>query len=50
MLLSKKDVREAFRWIPVHEEDACLFGADLEGRRWGIPSNIVAIYTVLTFG
>ena len=50
VLLSKKDIKDAFRWIMVHEADACLFGADLEGKEWNVPATIVAVYWVLTFG
>ena len=50
VFLSKRDVRDAFRWIPMHEKDTCIFGADLDGKQWGIPGRLVAIYLVLTFG
>ena len=48
--LAKKDVAEAFRWVPVHEADTSIFGADLEGQRWGVTGAITAIYLVLPFG
>jgi len=45
-----RHVKDAFRWVPFHEMDACIFGADLDGQEWGIAAFIVAIYWVLTFG
>ena len=50
ILLPKKDIKDAFRWIAVNEADACIFGADLDGKEWNIPATVVAIYWVLTFG
>ena len=50
MVLPKKDVKEAFRWVPMHEEDTCLFGTGLDSQKWGIPSKMVAIYLVLSLG
>eukprot|EP00959_Pyramimonas_sp_CCMP1952_P164414 3437209-Pyramimonas_sp.AAC.1 len=31
IVLAKKDIKDAFRWVAMHEMDACIFGADLEG-------------------
>lgn len=51
ILLSKKDVAEAFKWIPVSDDDVRLFAADLGGKDFGHPgSTIVLVYNVLTFG
>ena len=50
VMLANKDVKDAFRWIPMHEKDACIFGAGLDGRQWNLPGRLVAIYLVLTFG
>ena len=41
ILLSKKDVREAFRWLLLHVLDAHTFGADLEGSEWGVDGDDV---------
>eukprot|EP00959_Pyramimonas_sp_CCMP1952_P284086 5937994-Pyramimonas_sp.AAC.1 len=49
IVLARKDVKGAFRWVMVHEVDACIFGADLEGGKWGVAALITAIYMVLTF-
>ena len=50
ILMAKKDVKDAFRWVVMHEMDACIFGADLEGGKWGVAALITAVYMVLTFG
>ena len=50
VFLAKRDVKDAFRWVPMHESDVRIFGADLDGKHWGIPGRLVAIYLVLTFG
>ena len=35
VLLAKKDVAEAFKWVPVRSSDARLFAADLPGSEFG---------------
>eukprot|EP00959_Pyramimonas_sp_CCMP1952_P216781 4533581-Pyramimonas_sp.AAC.1 len=50
IVLAKKDVKDAFRWVAMHEMDARIFGADLEGGTWGVAALITALYMVLTFG
>ena len=44
ILLTKKEIKDAFRWIAVNEADACIFGADLDGKEWGVPATVAAIY------
>ena len=46
LLMSKQDVADAFRWVVMHEMDACIFGADLEGGKWGVAGLITAVYMV----
>ena len=41
--LAKKDVKDAFRWVFMHEMGACIFGADLEGGKWGVAALIAAV-------
>lgn len=51
ILLTKKDVSEAFKWIPVAPQDTRLFSADLPGREFGIQAgNITVLYNSMTFG
>eukprot|EP00438_Fugacium_kawagutii_P010033 Skav212665 [mRNA] locus=scaffold1227:565246:577475:+ [translate_table: standard] len=51
ILVSKKDVSDAFKWIPVRGEDTRLFAADLPGGEFGAPGrNITVLYNSLTFG
>ena len=50
VLLSKKDVSDAFKWIPVRQEDTRLFAADLPGQAFGSECPITVIYNTLTFG
>eukprot|EP00438_Fugacium_kawagutii_P035674 Skav231659 [mRNA] locus=scaffold823:44885:57127:- [translate_table: standard] len=51
ILLSKKDVSDAFKWVPVRCEDTRLFAADLPGGEFGAQGkNITVLYNSLTFG
>jgi hypothetical protein len=51
ILLAKKDVAEAFKWVWIDPHDVPLFGADLPGADFGLPERtITAIYLCLTFG
>ena len=51
LLLAKKDVAEAFKWLWVLLKDVGMFAADLPGEPFGLGSDIwTAIYTCLTFG
>eukprot|EP00435_Cladocopium_sp_Y103_P035201 s1779_g9.t1 len=51
ILMSKKDVSDAFKWIPVRSEDTRLFAADLPGGEFGAPGkSITVLYNSLTFG
>ena len=50
ILLSKKDVSDAFKWIPVKSRDSRFFAADLPGGPFGAESPITIIYNSLTFG
>ena len=51
ILMSKKDVSDAFKWIPVRGKDTRLFAADLPGGEFGAPGrNITVLYNSLTFG
>eukprot|EP00435_Cladocopium_sp_Y103_P053696 s1782_g17.t1 len=51
ILMSKKDVSDAFKWIPVRGEDTRLFAADLPGGEFGAPGkSITVLYNSLTFG
>ena len=50
ILLSKMDIAEAFRWIWLLPQDACVFATELGGYAWGLSQQIIAIYLVLTFG
>eukprot|EP00438_Fugacium_kawagutii_P005702 Skav227832 [mRNA] locus=scaffold948:391182:404479:+ [translate_table: standard] len=51
ILLSKKDVSDAFKWVPVRCEDTRLFAADLPGGEFGAHGkNITVLYNSLTFG
>ena len=50
ILLSKMDIAEAFRWIWLLLQDACVFATELGGDDWGLSQQIIAIYLVLTFG
>ena len=50
ILLSKKDVAEAFKWIPVKLEDAKLFAADVPAEFTQTQEGTTLIYSFLTFG
>ena len=51
ILLAKKDVAEAFKWVWIDSEDVPLFGADIPGEGFGLPDRrITAVYLCLTFG
>ena len=50
VLLSKKDISDAFKWIPVAHEDTRLFAADLPGNRFGLDKPVTIVYNSLTFG
>ena len=51
ILLAKKDVAEAFKWVWIDANDVPLFGADIPGDGFGLPERrITAIYLCLTFG
>eukprot|EP00438_Fugacium_kawagutii_P005313 Skav210287 [mRNA] locus=scaffold475:3020:13981:- [translate_table: standard] len=51
ILISKKDVSDAFKWVPVRCEDTRLFAADLPGGEFGAPGkSITVLYNSLTFG
>lgn len=51
ILLSKKDVSDAFKWVPVRGEDTRLFAADLPGGEFEAPGKtITVIFNSLTFG
>ena len=50
VLLSKKDVSDAFKWIPVKSQDSRFFAADLPGGPFGAESPITIIYNSLTSG
>ena len=50
ILLSKKDVAEAFKWIPIKLEDAKLFAADVPAEFTQTPEGTTLIYSFLTFG
>ena len=50
ILLSKKDISDAFKWVPVQLDDTRLFAADLPGKEFGISKPITVIYNTLTFG
>ena len=50
ILLAKKDVAEAFRWLWIALQDCCLFAADFHGRDFGLEGLVTALYTALTFG
>lgn len=50
VLLSKKDVSDAFKWVPVRTPDSKLFAADLPGSPFGAEWPITILYNSLTFG
>ena len=50
VLLSKKDISEAFKWLWLMLRDIHLFASDMPGKDFGIPYTITALYLVLTFG
>ena len=55
ILLAKKDISEAFKWLWVTQEDCRLFGADLPGEdtedHRGAPSRpVTVLYLAMTFG
>ena len=50
IFLAKKDVSDAFKWIPIRGPDTRLFAADLPGKEFGVPGTITVVYNSLTFG
>ena len=56
VLLAKKDVSEAFKWLWVEQDDCRLFGADIpnEGEgtadRGTLPRPVTVLYLAMTFG
>ena len=50
VLLSKKDISDAFKWVPVRLEDTRLFAADMPGHAFGLATPVTVIYNTLTFG
>ena len=50
VLLSKKDVSDAFKWVPVRTADSKFFAADLPGAAFGSEWPITILYNSLTFG
>ena len=50
ILLAKKDVSDAFKWLWIQSEDGPLFGADLPGSELGLSEGVTAVYTAMTFG
>ena len=51
ILLAKKDVAEAFKWVWIDANDVPPFGADIPGDGFGLPERrITAIYLCFTFG
>ena len=51
ILLAKKDVAEAFKWIWIGTDDVPLIGADIPGDSFGIPGRrITAVHLCLTSG
>ncbi|CAE7258876.1 unnamed protein product, partial [Symbiodinium microadriaticum] len=55
ILLAKKDISEAFKWLWVTQEDCRLFGADLPGEptedhRGAPPRPVTVLYLAMTFG
>lgn len=50
ILLSKKDISDAFKWVPVVNEDTRLFAADLPGNHFDMEKPVTIIYNTLTFG
>lgn len=51
VLLAKKDVAEAFKWVPVRSSDTRLFAADLPGSEFGASGKTITVmYNSLTFG
>ena len=50
IFLSKKDVSEAFKWVPVCLPDARLFAADVPGEFCQTKDGITLVYGYLTFG
>ena len=50
VLLSKKDISDAFKWVPVANEDTRFFAADLPGAHFETDRPVTIIYNTLTFG
>ena len=50
VLVAKRDIADAFKWIWVRDEDAGLFATELPGQSLGLDTSVVAIFLVLTFG
>ena len=50
ILLSKKDVAEAFKWVPIRLEDSKLFAADVPAEFTQSPEGTTLVYNFLTFG
>ena len=43
ILLAKKDVAEAFKWIWIDTDDVLLFGADIPGDSFGVPGRRITV-------
>ena len=50
ILLAKKDISDAFKWVPIRSEDTRLFAADLPGSHFGVGKTVTILYNALTFG
>ena len=50
VVIAKRDIAEAFRWIWHDTRDTGMFATELPGKAVGMEGNLVAIYLVLTFG
>jgi hypothetical protein len=50
LLIAKKDISEAFKWVWLALQDISLFAADIPGAEFRVKGMITAVYLVLTFG
>ena len=50
ILMAKRDIAEAFRWVWLQLEDSGLFATELPGDLLHIAEHIIAIFLVLSFG
>ena len=50
ILLSKKDVSDAFKWVPVRLEDSKFFASDLPGSYTERSCDTTLVYGFMTFG